>query len=264
MKSKLSLFAMAMALTLSGCEYGAGEGIFVPADSKGARAGNEVLLFSVTSDAKPGKRYQALLQVAGDMSVQKLIYRENDGDLVYELDTLKTATGLVLLEQDGYKVVRLKSNDFDPKGGGAIRMIYLKNALSGSEGTFNIDIVLEGQNWITYANDSEGRRPFQNMVLKKHTIFGKTVGMSSVRVSDCPGGLGLNMKGDSGNGVPFFILRSRISPRRVRPAYPCGTDYPSRGSRCPRSGPRRCCPARPTRGCRRRRFQSPSCGRSTS
>ncbi|MCC7440228.1 MAG: hypothetical protein IT285_01260 [Bdellovibrionales bacterium] len=179
--NKLNVLVWCAVLGLSGqagClnERNAGDGVFVP--SPAVSRGESTLLI-VQSDAKPGKTYQLRLRMnPGTSTVTGLVFATPDGNYEYSLAGL--ASGIVMMQEDGHRVIVLSSADFDPNGGGTFRLNYLVSAISGTRRTFLVEADLNGSNWETYVNEANGRRKISSLFFHVNKVLGKVVGISRV------------------------------------------------------------------------------------
>lgn len=129
--------------------------------------------------------------VAGDCDLKLVL--NTDGDVAgikyvapaetknFELSDLPN--GLVILNRQGYDVVKLVSTSFDPHSGGEIKMVYLNNGITGSYKTWAMQLTRVGSDWSLAVDEQTGRRSFASMYLKAKKVLGQIVGIDKVTVN---------------------------------------------------------------------------------
>lgn len=137
-------------------------------------------LVTVSSDAISGTETVSVA-LDGDLNLAMLrLYSGSDSLREFTLDQL--ARGAVILRKSGYNVITLKSRNLDTRSGGQMDLIYLKNALLDNYGTFHMELLRSGDQWMLQTNGKSGRRPFTTMFLKAKVEFGEVIGIESVSV----------------------------------------------------------------------------------
>lgn len=139
--------------------------------------GGEQPLLRVTSDA-----------VSGNVDISLILDQNSTITGFKYVSPLETQTfdiqglssGIVLLNDQGFDVVKLLAKDFDPRGGGAVGMVYLNNGLTGTYRTYPLELEREGQTWKLRVNDASGRREINRMFLKAKKFFGRIIGIDQI------------------------------------------------------------------------------------
>lgn len=141
----------------------------------------EEQLLHVTSDAMPG--YTDIhLELDSSANIVGMRRSTDNGDM-QEFSLSQLASGAVLLNQSGYDVVKIVTENLDPHSGGVVRMVYLSNAITSSYENYDMDLVPQGSQWSLEVNDQSGHHSISNMFLKGRTLFGKVIGIESVSVN---------------------------------------------------------------------------------
>ena len=106
----------------------------------GAKADHQ--LVHVTSDAMPGF-LDVKVTTDQDANAIGIAYVDSSGSREeFKLDQF--SRGIVIYKKSGKDVVTLKSPNFNPGSGGNIDLVYLKNGVTGSAGTFHMELVRVG------------------------------------------------------------------------------------------------------------------------
>lgn len=137
----------------------------------------DVLISTVTSDVD---KVEAKLWVVttDDGSAKELKITTNDGDGPSKFGTGSIKTGMVLKQVDDYKVVTIKSDDFEVDRGGHFELSYLTNGITGSRSSKEIEIEFDGATWKLFHNGRAASR----FHFKGRKIFGKLVGIKDVEI----------------------------------------------------------------------------------
>ena len=94
----------------------------------------------------------------------------------YEIKNLKN--GVVLKQIDEYKVIVLKSGDFEQDRGGHFKLDYLSNGMTGKRKELPVSIEYNGTNWTVYHNGEK----VNLLDFKVKKFLGKTIGIKGVDV----------------------------------------------------------------------------------
>ncbi len=141
---------------------------------------SESKILRITSDAMSGYGEIATV-VDGDSNFTALRYYGN-GSGMKEFNLNQLHSGVVLLNQSGYDVIKLQGVNLNSSSGGVINLIYLINGITRNTGTFQMELVRSGTRWYLQTNDQSGRREFTSMYMAANKFFGKVVGIESVEV----------------------------------------------------------------------------------
>lgn len=91
---------------------------------------------------------------------------------------LKSASGLILKQQDKYVIVALKSSNFDEQQGGMIRIDTLVNGATGARKAYDIQLAKDKQGFAIF-NSQKRKISRMHLVSNKLKLFG-TVGIKDI------------------------------------------------------------------------------------
>jgi hypothetical protein len=135
-------------------------------------------LVHVTSDAMPGY-LDIVVVLDGNFNLHSGAVIMDDGrKTLFTPEQLPR--GVVIDRRDGRDIATLYSRDLNVQIGGNISLVYLSNGITGSTGSYPMQIARYGNNW--YLRTVQGE-VFTNIFLKGKFFFGKAIGISSVHVS---------------------------------------------------------------------------------
>ncbi|GAB4409045.1 MAG: hypothetical protein OHK0056_10680 [Bacteriovoracaceae bacterium] len=154
MKRIISLFALTMAFSASA------------ADQK---------ILNIVNNIE-NKNYDLILEVDENQVARGLKVFDHTMRDTKEYDMSNLNQGVILKEEQGYKVIVLKSGDFEHDRGGSMDVDYLKNGIVGSRGKMNLEVQFDGKDWVVFSNGSK----VKNLKFYPNKVFGKVVGISKI------------------------------------------------------------------------------------
>ena len=144
----------------------------------GTVSAKDFKLFTVTNDMDSDK-YEFILKTdENEVAVglkMKNIRKESD---VTNFRVTGLNSGVVLREQEGRKIIIVRSNDFEVDRGGHLTIDYLYNGITGSRKELNLKVDYNGSTWTVYSNGSK----VNSLHFKGKKVFGRVVGIKSVSI----------------------------------------------------------------------------------
>lgn len=135
----------------------------------------DLKILTVTNN-DDGVTYDLFIDANEEMKAKGLkMYDRSEKDWTnFEISNL--SNGAILKEEGSYKVILLKSNDFEPDRGGHFKVDYLYNGITGSRKEMPVSIDFDGHAWKVFHNGSEIK--LLDFQVKK--FLGKTIGIEKV------------------------------------------------------------------------------------
>jgi len=132
-------------------------------------APRESTLATITTDAIAGLKgvFTAVDNEIGQ--TQTLRYVDNKGKKL-EFNVTDLNKGVVLMVEKGRDIAKITGKNFDQRNGGTITIRYLFEGGLSNDVYKSIDIEADrqGENWVLYSNNSNSRKAFTEMFLKKN------------------------------------------------------------------------------------------------
>lgn len=129
----------------------------------------------VTND-QDNSYYDLYLELDEEQNANGLTMYDRGEKKWTEFQVKDLSKGVDLKEEGKYKVIVLKSDDFEKDRGGHFQVDYLSSGITGNRNELALTIDFDGTSWKAYHKGTE----IKQLNFKVRKVFGKTVGIKEV------------------------------------------------------------------------------------
>lgn len=133
----------------------------------------------VTND-KDNAYYDLYLELDDDQNARGLSMYDRNEKKSKKFQVKDLSRGVDLRKEGKYRVIILKSGDFEKDRGGHFLVDYLSSGISGNRNKLPLTIDFDGTSWKAYHNGTE----IKQLDFKVRKLFGKTIGIKKVEIQE--------------------------------------------------------------------------------
>jgi hypothetical protein len=143
----------------------------------------EKILIKIVSEPEDNRIHDLVLLLDQHDDVIHVVRRSDNGQTVFTPADLQSKE-VVLARASDRDAVLLSCQGCTSQVGGILSLKYLNNGLTNSYLTFTAELRREGNEWIMYANDEDGKTlKVQTLRLRSRKVAGMLIGIRKIEIN---------------------------------------------------------------------------------